>query len=495
MSLDESAALQNLRQIEHIVVLMMENRSFDHMLGYLKKDGMPEVNGLEGDEWNEDDQGERIGVFPFPPGETAFHLPGKPFDESLDPQHGPSSVAQQLADGNGGFVKDFISEKNPPEEWRSLPMGHYTKAHLPVYDFLARNYCVCDSWHSSIPGDTWPNRLYALAARRAESVGHKPGWWKQLLNFFHSGTLVHKFEGVPIYEVAAFTRHLADDQWRWYSYDPATLRLADRHYRGFEQLESKNFAYFNRKVISFAQSTVEKPFELQDSFLDDATKTGEHGLRQVSWIDPNFIDFRVFDSTSNDDHPPSDILAGQQLVLDLYNALVLSPDWENTLLVITYDEHGGFYDHVQPPSVGPDDNSGFATYGVRVPALVIGPRVRKEVCHEFFDHTALMKTILLRFASDPDAAIAQMGSRVQRAQHLGVVLADGPSNRPDHEHLFAPFDEWRNHARQDRHASLRGLPAKSFDGAGQNWEPTELQRQVTEFAEAMREQGLPPGRP
>jgi phospholipase C len=495
LNVDESAALQNLRQIEHIVVLMMENRSFDHMLGYLKKDGMPEVNGLEGDEWNEDDHGERITVFPFPPGETAFHLPDKPFDESLDPQHGPSSVAEQLADGNRGFVKDFISEKNPPEEWRTLPMGHYTAEHLPVYDFLARNYCVCDSWHSSIPGDTWPNRLYALAARKAESVGHKPGLWKRLLNFLRLRGLVHKLESAPIYEVAAFTRHLDDGQWRWYSYDPATLRLADGHYRDFGQLESKNFAYFNRKVISFAQSTLEAPFELQDSFLDDATKSGEHGLRQVSWIDPNFIDFRVFDSTSNDDHPPSDVLAGQQLVLELYHALVNSPDWDSTLLVITYDEHGGFYDHVQPPPVDAGDNSGFATYGVRVPALVIGPRVRNEVCHAFFDHTTLMKTILLRFAPDPDAAIAQMGPRVQRAQHLGVVLDDSPSERPDHEHLFARFDEWRNDARAERRASVRGQRAKSFDGAGQNWQPTQLQREFSEFVLAMREQGLPAGRP
>ena len=144
--------LERLQQIKHIVVLMMENRSFDHMLGYLKNDGMPEVNGLNGDESNEDDRGNRIAVYPFPDGVTAFHLPGQPFDESLDPQHGPSSVAEQLAGGNGGFVKNFIREKKPPDEWRSLPMGHYTSKHLPVYDLLARQYCVCDSWHSSIPG-------------------------------------------------------------------------------------------------------------------------------------------------------------------------------------------------------------------------------------------------------------------------------------------------------------------------------------------------------
>ena len=494
--MSQDAALSNLRRIEHIVVLMMENRSFDHMLGYLKRDGLPEVNGLNGDEWNEDDRGQRITAFPFKPDQTAFHRPGKPFDHSLDPQHGPSSVAEQLEDKNGGFVKNFIREKRPPEEWRSLPMGHYTAAHLPVYDFLARNYCVCDSWHSSIPGDTWPNRLYALAARRAEPVGRRLRPLERVIRLLLRPRLLEKLEKEPIYEVQAFTRHLADEQWRWYSYDPGTLRLADRRYRDFRQIGGKNFAYFNRKAIKFLERALERPFELQDSFLDDAVKGGEHGLRQVSWIDPNFIDFRVFETTSNDDHPPSDIRAGQALVLELYNALVKSPNWADTLLVITYDEHGGFYDHVVPPPVPAGDQSGFATFGVRVPALVIGPRVRNFVCHDFFDHTSLMKTILLRFAADPQAAIRAMGPRVERARHLGVVLGEEPrSDVPDHSHLVERFDEWRKAARADRRAAERAQAAPDPDGAGRNWEPTELQREYARAAAALRKEGLPPGRP
>src|SRR6266536_2023127 len=273
--MSEAAALANLRRIEHIVVLMMENRSFDHMLGYLKRDGLPEVNGLDGDEWNEDDRGQRITVFPFAPDQTAFHRPGRPFDESLDPQHGPPSVAEQLADGNSGFVKNFIREKGPPEEWRSLPMGHYTAEHLPVYDLLARSYCVCDSWHSSIPGDTWPNRLYALAARATEPVGRKLKLLERLFRFLRGWRVLHKLEKEPIYDVEAFTRHLADEQWRWYSYDPATLRLAYRRYRDFRQIGGKNFAYFDRKAIPFVERALKELVELRDSFLDDAVKSGE----------------------------------------------------------------------------------------------------------------------------------------------------------------------------------------------------------------------------
>lgn len=485
--------LERLRQIKHIVVLMMENRSFDHMLGYLKTAGLSEVNGLRGDEWNPDERGERVPVFAFGEDRYAFHLPGKPFDESLDPKHGPSSVAEQLADGNKGFVKNFIREKRPPAEWRNLPMGHYTAKHLPVYDFLARQFCVCDRWHSSIPGDTWPNRLYALAAKSAKSVGHKPGSWKRLVRRLGGGGLVHRIENAPIFEVAAFTRQLEDAQWRWYSHDPATLRGADKHYRDFLHIKRKNFAYFNRKEISLPLDVAQAAFVFQDSFLDDATKEGEHGLREVSWIDPNFINLRVLDPTSNDDHPPSDVRAGQQLVLELYHALVHSPGWKDTLLVVTYDEHGGFYDHEPPPPV--DDGSGFPTYGLRVPALVIGPRVRKFACHDFFDHTSLMKTILLRFARDPEAAIRQMGPRVERAEHLGVVLGDEPrTDIADHQHLLEQLEAWRTEAREERRAHARG-PAADPDGAGQNWEPTQLQNEFSALSLALREQGLPPGQP
>jgi phospholipase C len=494
--LSAEAALANLRQIDHIVVLMMENRSFDHMLGYLERDGLPEVDGLNGDEWNEDDRGQRVRVFPFGAGQTAFHRPGQPFDESLDPQHGPSSVAEQLAGGNSGFVKNFIREKSPPEEWRSLPMGHYTAEHLPVYDFLARTYCVCDAWHSSIPGDTWPNRLYSIAARAADPVGRKLRIFERVARVFRGEKVLQKLEKEPIYAVEAFTRHLDDRLWRWYSYDPATLRLADRRYRDFRQLGGKNFAYVDRKAIPLTERVLKELVELRDSFLDDAVKSGEHGLRAVSWIDPNFIDHRVFESTSNDDHPPSDILAGQELVLELYHALVNTPNWENTLLVITYDEHGGFYDHVVPPPVPDGDPSPFATFGVRVPAIVVGPRVRNFVCHDFFDHTSLMKTILLRFAHDPEEAIRKMGPRVERAQHLGVALAAEPrTDLPDHGALFQRFEQWRAAARAERRAVARGQASPDPDGAGQNWEPTELQRDLIRAAAALRKEGLPPGTP
>ncbi len=475
-----------LEQINHIVVLMMENRSFDHMLGYLTQNGMADVDGLTGQESNLDPDGTTVHtVFEFGDDQTAFHAPGQATDKSLDPCHSPRCVAVQLADGNGGFVKNFVTEKNPPAAWRSLPMGHYTAEHVPVYDHLARQFCVCDAWHSSIPGDTWPNRLYSLAGTEAPSVASQHPFFKDLAQTAQAGALAN----IPIYEVAAFTRQLADNQWRWYSHDPATLRAADADYRDVTDLKLDNFSYFDRKAVSVATQAAESLIVGQDSFLDDAAKGT---LRDVSWIDPNFIDLSVLDPNSNDDHPPSDILAGQQLVLDVYDALINSPNWNDTLLIITYDEHGGFYDHVAPPPV--NDGSGYSTYGVRVPAILVGPRVRQFVCHDQFDHTALIKTILLRFAADPAAAVGAMGARVAASPHLGGVLGDVRTDIPDHGDLHGKLEEWRAAARALRQAQL-GAPSAASDGAGQPLALTGFQQEFTGFALAMRSSGLTPGHP
>jgi phospholipase C len=482
---------ERLRSIKHIVVLMMENRSFDHMLGYLGlPGGIAGVDGLQNAKANFDAEGNAHAPFELGRDRTAFRRPGEPYDQSLDPCHGPECVAEQLAEFHGlkpgGFVKNFVAEKNPPADWRALPMGYYTEQCLPVYDFLARQFCVCDAWHSSIPGDTWPNRLYSLAGR----VGPK-------VHFDLLERLVARITGkkpsVPIYEVEAFTRQLRDEQWRWYSHDPATLRAADKLYRSFDRCR-QNFAYFNRKRVSDLTQALEAPIVAHDSFLDDAAK---HQLRDVSWIDPNFIDLHVFDPVSDDDHPPSDVLAGQALVLELYHALTKTSEWQDTLLVVCYDEHGGFYDHVEPPAVAVGDGSKYATYGVRVPALVIGPRVRQEVCSQLFDHTTLIKTILTRFAADPERALARMPQRVRQAPHLGVVLQDEPRRDiAGHAHLHDAIDEWRNDAREERRAGSNAAgPSKAADGAGQPLLLNEFQAEFARLAGVLRKKGLPAGQP
>jgi phospholipase C len=489
-------ALARLGEIDHIVVLMKENRSFDQMLGYLMRDGVPEVRGLTGEEANFDGEDE-YRVFEWGLDQTVFHPDIDPSGKVLDPCHSKECVAAQLAQGNGGFVSDFLKTRRIdgqpvtlPAELRGLPMGYYAARHLPVYDHLARTFCVCDAWHSSVPGDTWPNRLYALAGEEAEKVGYRRGIWGGLLAFLQGLPGVKGLRDAPIYEVEAFTRQLELSQWRWYSQDPATLRAADKAYRSIRGLNRDNFAYFDRNRLSWDEEVLDAALDTHSSFLDDCAR-GK--LRPVSWIDPNFADLHVLHTTSNDDHPPADVRAGQDLVLEVYEALAKSPNWENTLLVIVYDEHGGFYDHVAPPAAPP--GSEFATLGVRVPAMLIGPRVPQSVCHETFEHTSLIATILRRFAAEPAAALARMPARVRQAPHLGVALGDAPRrDLPDTEGLRAQLDQWRVEARAARRAGGAGPPGGG-EGAGHPTVLHDFQEDFLKFALAMRDRGLPGGQP
>jgi phospholipase C len=488
--------LDQLRKIKHIVVLMMENRSFDMMLGHLGLEGMADVDGLTGPNvnFNVDPNGKRIPLTEFDADAQRVQRHGEALEKKLDPDHSKHGVQVQLGNGYGnapmgGFVKAFIDSRKPEDNVSSdlwmVPMGYYTAKDLPTYDFLAHQFCVCDAWHASVPGDTWPNRLYSLAGREGEKV--HPSVIDRLKHLLPAA--VKAIENAPIYDVEAFTRHLDDGQWRWYSHDPATLRAADRLYR--EHFMRDNFSFFDRTKLGLLTEGGEGLIVGHDSFLDDAAK-GE--LRDVSWIDPNFIDLKILDPNSSDDHPPSDIRAGQALVLELYEALSRSPVWDDTLLVIVYDEHGGFYDHVAPPAV--HDDSGYTTLGVRVPALIVGPRVKQFVCHETFDHTTLIKTILTRFASDPDEAIAQMPQRVRNARHLGVVLEDEPrTGIPAVAPVRAAIDAWRASAQELRRATPQGAPSQAPDGAGQPFRLHEFQEEFVQFAIAMREHGLPNGQP
>lgn len=473
----------SLSKIKHIVVLMMENRSFDHMLGYLMNDGMPDVNGLAGDESNRDTSGKQRRVFAYPP---------EPFPDSFDPCHAPDCVRDQLKGRNGGFVRNFekwmAKRKITPPPDPGYVMGHYTAQHLPVYDFLARNFCVCDAWHSSIPGDTMPNRLYSIAGREADTVGTALG---DLISWLPA-SVRDEFAKAPVYDIPAFTRQLKDGDWRWYSHDPATLRAVDGRYRSFPNLERDNFAWFDKKEVGLGMRLGELPIVLDDSFLDDAAKGN---LRKVSWIDPNFVNLRVFDTSSDDDHPPSHVHAGQQLVLTLYDSLARSPHWQDTLLIVTYDEHGGFYDHVHPPQVAPGDGSNYPTLGVRVPALVVGPRVRKEVCHTQFDHTSLIATILRRFAAKPDQAVANMGARTKAAADVsGCVGSAVRDDIPSHSYLHDVLAGRRLEARALRRPRTGG-PSPAADGAGHDMELHDFQSEFLRFAMLMRHAGLLPGTP
>jgi phospholipase C len=434
----------NLEKIDHIVVLMMENRSFDHMLGYLKLEGAnPEVNGLEAAMSN------MHGNNSYP----VHHLPTTVFEH--DPGHQGDAVAEQLSKNNGGFVDNYVSihKKDPP----GLIMGYHNASAVPVYDHLVRNFCVCDSWFCSVPGATWPNRLYSLTGQSPSKDNKR----------------------VPIYDYPSFVRHLdsANVSWRWYAHDMATLRLIDGRYRVGR---GSNFFWFDRRTLLN-----------KITFLDHAA-SGD--LASVSWIDPNFVDYSVTGPReSNDDHPPSDVMAGQDLALKLYNAVVNSPAWPKTLLVFVYDEHGGFYDHVQPENAA-DDKPTFRSYGARVPAIIVSPWVeRGKVSHKVFDHTSIIKTMLLRFCRRPDGTIPDMGARVNNAEQLGTLLTLDTPREPTpvaaYQHLIERVAQWRAEGFKQR--TMR----QSRGRAPVQREVTEFQKGIEEARKRLRKEGLPEGQP
>jgi phospholipase C len=462
----EDAARRNLSKIDHVIVLMMENRSFDHVLGYLKLEGVrPDVDGLEAGMGNEDAAGTFHRVRPL--GRRKIDL------KALDPGHGPADVREQIGGGMAGFIRNYVKafERNskdspPPSDFKfdpTLVLSYLRADDVPVYDYLARSFQVCDRWFSSIPGPTWPNRLYAVTGGSGGTTANRRP---------------------PIYELAAFVRRLdaEDVSWRWYSHDPGTLRAIDRRYR----LEHDNeFAYFSRKTL----------FEHR-TFLDDAR---EGKLPAVSWIDPNFVDFRLFGPPgSNDDHPPSPMMAGQELVLTLVEAVMKSPAWKKSLLVIAYDEHGGFYDHVDPRQfLVADDRPALRRYGVRVPALVVSPYVERGVSNVVFDHTSIIKTILLRFCTRSDTAVRSMGARTAAANHLGSLLirpAKRARGRATDQQLAALVEKVAAWRRASYRESTLGKAAAA-EAVATSPPLTDLQEEVVAMSKRLRAAGLQPGEP
>ena len=380
----EPSHSRNLDKIEHIVVLMMENRSFDHMLGYLSLQGRDDVDGLKPEFANEH-EGQSYPV---------HHLPSTAV--AVDPDHSSGAVDLQLGGGKmDGFVASFaatMADRGGVEDPGAV-MGYYEATDVPVYDHIADNFVICDRWFSSVPGATWPNRLYALCGRAAGS--------RDDLSL-----------GLPpIYNQPSFVRHLNahDVSWRWYSFDPGTLRLADAT---FKLGHHDRYGHFTKAGLNWKSAHASRTDLKAPSFLEDAA---QGTLPSVSWIDPAFTNGNMLHFRANDDHAPGDIKDGQDLVLAVYDALASGPLWSKTLLIVFYDEHGGFFDHVVPPEAPDDDPEMFGRYGVRIPAFVVSPWVEPRfVSKTLYDHTSIMKTILMRFC--PEAL-----ERDARERHEGTV--------------------------------------------------------------------------
>lgn len=388
----------NLGKVDHIVLVMMENRSFDHMLGYLSREGgRADIEGLK---WESSTHSTQYNFY-----KGQYYYPYVLTDtqiiksERIGPDHSHESVKGQICDGMKHFVADYAERKvgNDPDQLKVV-MGYYTSAQLPVYDMLAREYAVCDHWFCSHPGPTWPNRFVAMTGDlNRDSYGEPEVNTPQYSDFTPS-------EALTIFD------HLSARGVSW---------------KYFQQRESMMRAFTK---YSFDMVDV---LEYSDAAHGFHATVCNGALPSFTWVDPLFGDLPagVGSPQDNDDAPPSDLRFGQLFIQDVYNTLFSpgrNPHWAKTMLIVVYDEHGGFYDHVDPPTnatalIG--QNSG--KLGPRVPAFVISPFTPAGlVLKDTFDHASIAATVLRRFCSPhpPD-----MGARVAAARDLRSAL---PLKRP-----------------------------------------------------------------
>src|SRR5258708_603761 len=406
--------------IRHVVLLIMENRSFDQMLGCFH----PAVDGID----------------PGVPGMNRDRA-GRPYYQAptdvrqmlLDPHHEVAHVRTQLDGNNGGFVLDFEAcYPDSPPDARQLIMSYYPRGFLPALHALAQDFTICDHWFSSLPGPTWPNRSFALTGTSNGRV-NMPG------------------DGEHTIDLAG-----------WFEQDQTTI---------FDNLTEKGIhwkSYFHDVPQSAVHCHQRKPENVSryfyiDEFFEDA-RGREDEFPQFCLIEPDFNGVN-----ENDDHPPHDVMKAERLLANVYNALRANEKlWESTLLVVFCDEHGGFYDHVvPPPAVRPDDRPdeySFDRPGVRGPALPVAPSMDPRTETMPIDHTTVPRYLIDKWDLDP------MGRRAAEAISIGVALTRR-TPRPAHDtiarieltadQLAAPNPEVEEHAfgKSPHHKALQPLRA------------------------------------
>jgi phospholipase C len=371
----------------HVVLLMLENRSFDHMLGALEA-VVPGLDGVPA--------GGPPRANPDVAGQLVAQLPVGAAIVDPDPQHDTTDVLEQLEDGNGRFVKNYErAHTGLTADQKQAIMAYHALDSLYALHQLARAFVVYDGWHAAVPGPTWTNRLFAMS-------GTSLGRVKMPVGIFHPN--LHAYDQPSVF------RRLeeAGRSLRIYFGDfPLSLLLADRR----------------RPLPALHMRDLER-------FFDDA------GGDEASFPDFTFIEPRYMNDP-DDDHPPHDVAAGQALIARVYNALRANqPLWESSLLVITYDEHGGFYDHAPAgPAVPPDDHHEEYTFdrvGVRVPAVLVSPWLGPGVVHTPCDHTALLRSLQLKWG------LGDLGARVAGAPDILGGLVPTPAARSDTPARLAP---------------------------------------------------------
>jgi phospholipase C len=354
-----------LDNLKHIVVLMMENRSFDHMLGSLTAVN-PQIDGITAGLSNPDTTG--AAIQPQPLAEFQGQL-------DPDPDHHFPAVDLQIFGGNTspgraanmqGFVTSYFNQQQDVAHSQKI-MYYFAQNQLPVLTTLALEFAVFNRWFASIPGPTICNRAFA-------HYGTSFGRVDMDLLYVNE-----PFQSIYSRLINANPKHTA----KLYYYDTTSSTM---------------------EITNLLQNQPEL-FGSYQQFLSDCSSGN---LPDYSFVEPNYSDHDgdAGEEVASDQHPDHNIQAGELFIASVYNAIKSSPLWPNTALLVVYDEHGGIYDHVVPPACTPDqftataNDTGtgmpfaFDRLGVRVPAILISPWIPKgTVVNRVFDHASIPGTI------------------------------------------------------------------------------------------------------
>ena len=364
-------AKTNLDKIKHIVVLMQENRSFDQMFGYLYHEqgnvsptgqAFEGLTGQESNPLSQEGGSEEIGVFPIEKSNPYSYVmpkadPGEGYSDTISQLYG--HPANHDGPSNQGFVNNFAyTLKNVDSKWTpksGIPpiypdaepkdiMGMFTPELLPVMSGLAKGYAVCDHWYCAIPTETVPNRTF-IACGTSQGV---------LKDTNPKTGKPYMYSANTIYNVLSDHKR----SWKIYGYDSYPLTPG-----GLEALHQ------------FQNGKQDNNYFGEFSDFQNDVKTGQ--LADYVFLEPKF------GPKGNSMHPNYNVANGEQFIYETYTTLKNSALWEDTLLIITFDEHGGNYDHILPPTaVQPNADAvnktydfDFTQFGIRVPTILISPYI------------------------------------------------------------------------------------------------------------------------
>jgi phospholipase C len=413
-------------KIKHVFVLMLENRSFDHILGFSNITGSDAINGmntaingLSPNQFFNLDPHNANHIFAATPADFKLSSTDK------DPGHEFNDTVMELCGlqaqydrdnqvyppiNNFGFVANYrsVQESSSPDKC----MKCYAAEQVPVITQLAKEFAVCDQYFSSMPGPTWPNRFFMHAATSG-GLDDSPDNFRTV-----TATMLNGYE----FENGSFYDCLDDNDVPWIVFrgDSLPQILA---VRGMKQ--NRLFG----KIRDF------------DDF-DDIVNDEDFDIQYI-FIEPNYgkvlpgpgDDF----SCGNSQHPLDDITRGEKLIKHVYETIRNSPHWNDSVLIINYDEHGGFFDHASPSwAVEPGDevldphnvqnNFDFKQLGVRVPCIVVSPFIPKNIIdHTLYDHTSVLKTVEELYQLDPLTERDKAANSMSHLFSLDTPRTDAPT--------------------------------------------------------------------